>query len=609
MSNGIRTRSSSLVLTLCLVVAAAPPLWAQFGTGSEVIGPMRTLQGDDDRQPARAGDRTTERRQQAQDVIQESARQLDETLVGVLEMVNRQEKPTPEQIENYKAAYEAAKKYTTRFDDGLQCETFMLQAWTDYFAKNVQQAYLAAKRACETDRANRDANATQAAMSILLGRAPDKIEPRRTRTTTGRGGQDSYVSTQNARASQIGVRASSGNILQLDVDAIDASLLGKPVGAMKLTCFNATTLDYDPSRSNLCILFWQLGANAADASGEPNNVAAQPGRLPSRRPTPQNVNDSRNPDPRMVDRGRPDARQGGAYDDSGRTNSRQGGAYDDSGRRDPSYDSYNRGPAAYDEYGYAAPGGQQPGAQLDPLVVETGAYGRLFGSYLGNPQVTFVSVNTDPLASAPAAVKKILENPWPWANVMAAAPGSGAAQFADLSPARPTLAIVNAGKIQYAGPAAGFLAPMVLEHLAGQPAAAGVLAPPANAAAPANPLLSPLKNLLGGVPGNPTAPTPPPAVLPGGQAPSLPAANQGDEESELTPENYEAGKKLEYARGLFIPAGRKNFLTSKRGVDLCREIIREYPNTKYAQEARLLLRQVPENERKRYSITNEEMGL
>ncbi len=60
---------------------------------------------------------------------------------------------------------------------------------------------------------------------------------------------------------------------------------------------------------------------------------------------------------------------------------------------------------------------------------------------------------------------------------------------------------------------------------------------------------------------------------------------------------------------MYVSAGRKPVLTSKKGVDFCRQIIREYPNTKYEQEARMLLRRVPEYERKRYNITDKEMGL
>ena len=49
------------------------------------------------------------------------------------------------------------------------------------------------------------------------------------------------------------------------------------------------------------------------------------------------------------------------------------------------------------------------------------------------------------------------------------------------------------------------------------------------------------------------------------------------------------------------------FTTPKQGIELCRQIIREYPDTTYASEARELLRGLPERHQKRYKITDEEM--
>lgn len=591
MSNLIR-KILSFLLIACIILTAAAPLHAQYGTGRDVLGPARILQGDNDPQAGRPVDR----RQLAQNDIQESARRLDEMLVSILEMVNRNEKPTLQQLQDCKAAYDAARKYAPHYDDSMKCETFLLKAWTDYFTDDIQQAFLAAKSAAETDRTNHDANATQAAMSILLDRPPLKIEPRRTRPAPG-GGADPYARTQGARANQLNVRASSGNILQLDVDAIDASLLQKPVAPMKLTCINGTTLDYNPAQSNLCILFWNLGIKDTPASLTEPNTPGQLPRQPLSRPASPNVYDRTSP--RMDDRTyrpQPDARRGAAYEDPG--------------RRDPSYDMYNRPPT--DQYGYT-PDLPRPTAAGDPLLQATAAYGRLFTSYIINPQVAFVAVNTDPITNAPAVLQKLMDNPWPWANVMAAVPVSGAAQFANIATERPTLAIVDStGKIKYAGPAEGFLAPMVLQHLAGQPISLADLAGAGLAAGQTPPpaVLGSLRNLLGAqTPPRAQVPQSPPVVAAPRQPAQQTAAAQDDDEEELTPENYAARRKLEAASQLFIPAGRKTLLTSKRGIEICREIIREYPNTKYAREARLLLRQVPENERARYNVTNEEMGL
>jgi len=50
-------------------------------------------------------------------------------------------------------------------------------------------------------------------------------------------------------------------------------------------------------------------------------------------------------------------------------------------------------------------------------------------------------------------------------------------------------------------------------------------------------------------------------------------------------------------------------LSFKQAIDYCREIIQRYPNTKYAEKSRELLRQTPERFRKRWHVTDEEMGL
>jgi len=53
----------------------------------------------------------------------------------------------------------------------------------------------------------------------------------------------------------------------------------------------------------------------------------------------------------------------------------------------------------------------------------------------------------------------------------------------------------------------------------------------------------------------------------------------------------------------------KPMMSYKRMVDYCREIIREFPTSPYADKARELLRQMPERHRKLHKVTDEEMGL
>ena len=69
------------------------------------------------------------------------------------------------------------------------------------------------------------------------------------------------------------------------------------------------------------------------------------------------------------------------------------------------------------------------------------------------------------------------------------------------------------------------------------------------------------------------------------------------------------GYRSKLLRDLFMKAAKKRVISYKNGVELCRRIIRNYPGTKYEHEARMLLRQVPEDKRKLYKITDEELGL
>lgn len=53
----------------------------------------------------------------------------------------------------------------------------------------------------------------------------------------------------------------------------------------------------------------------------------------------------------------------------------------------------------------------------------------------------------------------------------------------------------------------------------------------------------------------------------------------------------------------------RKIMSYKRMVDYCREILRDYPTSPYAEKARELLRQMPERHREMHNVTNEEMGL
>jgi hypothetical protein len=68
----------------------------------------------------------------------------------------------------------------------------------------------------------------------------------------------------------------------------------------------------------------------------------------------------------------------------------------------------------------------------------------------------------------------------------------------------------------------------------------------------------------------------------------------------------EAQQKLMFAQHNFKMA-QKGILGYSQVVALCRGVIQDYPDTEYAQQALDLLRQIPEDQRAQYNLTDEEL--
>jgi hypothetical protein len=83
-------------------------------------------------------------------------------------------------------------------------------------------------------------------------------------------------------------------------------------------------------------------------------------------------------------------------------------------------------------------------------------------------------------------------------------------------------------------------------------------------------------------------------------------ANQNQDDDFFDPR---AETLLENARAFFKIGNRLQYHIYQKPIDMCRTVIQDYPNTKYAAEAQILLRQVPERFREQYKLTDEELGL
>ncbi len=90
-------------------------------------------------------------------------------------------------------------------------------------------------------------------------------------------------------------------------------------------------------------------------------------------------------------------------------------------------------------------------------------------------------------------------------------------------------------------------------------------------------------------------------------APSKTSQPISDEIDQLG-QNIQAQRLFQMADAEFKIA-RKPLMSYKRCVDYCRQIINEFPDSAEAAKARVLLRKIPEREREKWKVTDEEMGL
>jgi hypothetical protein len=98
------------------------------------------------------------------------------------------------------------------------------------------------------------------------------------------------------------------------------------------------------------------------------------------------------------------------------------------------------------------------------------------------------------------------------------------------------------------------------------------------------------------------------AVTPAEEVKPAEQVKQSGERQAASQGNTEAAQKLVFAQNNMKMA-QKGILNYSQAVAICRGVIKDYPNTDYEQQARNLLREVPEDLRTQYNLSDEELGL
>jgi len=480
--------------------------------------------------------------------ISETTGKIQQMLDQILPQVNQERKPSQSNMSACQKTLDESKRHFLGMDDKQKAQYCLLQSWVAYYSDDTNNAHLNAAKACKLDATSGDAWITQVAMSLLADKRPMLPRPPRpARVQRNRPGQAGMESPETAHGVQDSAAQIQKGKLDFDLNLFLPEAVGKKIEPLQLNCLNGTTLSYQPGNEALCVLFWREfeSKTKTTAAGGDPNRAA--------RVSPQPM----------------------------------------------------------------AAGPMMEGEMMGATTSEAtpiAAFGKLFQAGFLSGRMKFLAVNLDSAANKQAVVDGMIERPQPWAQVMMAGQAEGLfSDFSSIPAGRPILMMTDmSGTVRYAGPATGIIAPMLLNKIA----SAADFAPseatqeqiePSSIPTDANsvPHIEPMDgNSLPQT--GPVAQPPQPIQRPTRQ-PTVPQQGQYKELSEE--DKIQAERKLQAAKDLFMPLGRKMGMTYKRGVEICRGIMREYPGSEYAEQARQLLRQVPENQRSRYGITDQELGL
>ncbi len=508
---------------------------------------------------------------------QDDAKNIDTALTKLLTNVNEQNYPDKKDNAITAEVLKTTIKSLKSFDENAQCQYFMLQAWNDCFTGDKDRALKGSMKAYKTNPRNNDAKLTHTAMAILNNKTPVKIDPEKTKTTSRQRGSSRTRSRQpagrhmegtmgpgydmgmgqpmgpgygmGARTASHLTTAGSGDILQFDADALSVELLSETIKPMQVDCLNATVFSYSPQDTTLCAMIWSMGLEKDSPSTETTETTETGNGIA---------------DPNDAEKKRQQKRQQKKSEIQ-----RLAGPMDTMGLM---------------PIGPMGPMGLMGNRNLnpnqnDPMLRQMDAFGKLFADNFDNYATQFVAVNIDKSKKARSEVlKEAMKNPWPWAQVVANGQAEKVGMKIPDTPEGLRTAILviadSTGSVRYAGPAEGFLAPLLLNDLA----------PTSQAPAKRKTFsVKPIKKETA-------------------QAGKIKAKKVQDEEYF----DPQAEKLLENAKG-FIKIGR--FTTYKKGINMCRQVINDYPNTRYEQQARDILRRVPEGHRKKYRITDADLGL
>lgn len=562
----------------CLVIVflvAACPLWAN---DRERQGRQRRERPRrENSQNRRDNGRPEKPKHQLSEEGTAGVLEIQEVLKEVLETVNQNRRPEQEMLEKGQQLLVDNKRHAQNYDTDQRAAYMLLQAWTSYYQDDLSAAMNWAIRAGKTDETSRDAWISSAVFCMLNDKRPKLPQTKKTSQRRPRRGRDDFdMAEMSGATSDSDMRKGT---LEFDVLALRQEIFSERFKQIDYQKEWGEEINYESGKDTLCLLFWQSEkANAEDAISDANDI----GQTAARRKMPDDIG-------MMAMRAR-------------------------------SHQSPKLGLKEQRDY-----------------------FKHLAWTCREQASLKFVQVNTD----LPEQVKIIAPeelneeqmskemSAGTYVPLIFAARNLDPKEYAGLNAAGPFMLVVSSeGKLKYAGPAADFVPAFILTAVTGVEIDLQKMTPAKTDSAARSGFNGDLRGIPRGrliepVMRSPVRPSKPVADpnKPAAVDPNVPAVLQEafsakpaeatpatvtakpSQKNELSLEDQNRAENLLREAQLHIDASRKiRGKSPEKGIEACREILEKYPNTEYAGKAQGWLRRVRPDHKKKYKITNEELG-
>lgn len=213
-----------------------------------------------------------------------------------------------------------------------------------------------------------------------------------------------------------------------------------------------------------------------------------------------------------------------------------------------------------------------------------------------NDKLGLIAINADRSVDKKDLYRFIVENPGPWTQILLCGEGNSFARyFMNVELEKANMIMVYGGKILYFGSADTFLPQLIISTITQKE-------PVNDAPVELNPKEQETPQDRDEFSPPPTMPGMPQPVEPQN---SVTAEPKQKDETEKLVDDIRAQKLLDIA---IMDFKRMGMTTYRKGVEACRKILAEYPNTTQAVQAREMLRGLPDRIKDRYDVTDEELG-